>query len=325
MKLLRRELLRLAAGAAALPSVSRIAPAQTYPARPVRIIVTFPAGGSNDIHARLIGQWLSERLGHAFVVENQPGGGGSIGTAAAARAAPDGHTLVFLSPTHAINAAFYDNLPYDLLRDFVPVASLYRSHYVMLVNPALPARNVPEFIAYAKANRGQLNMGSNGVGATGHLTGELFKIRTGIDLFHIPYRGEAPEFTDLMAGRLHVVFATTSGSSELIKSGQLRAMAITAPGRSPAFPDVPTIGEFVPGFAVVTFAGLAAPRNTPAAIVDRLHAEINAALASPAIRARHAELGVSTFVSSAGDFGQLLADEVRKWAEVVRFAGLKPN
>ena len=325
MKLPRRRFLHLAAGAAALPVVSRIAIAQSYPTRPVRLVVTFPPGGSNDLHARLIGQWLSERLGQPFIIENRPGGGGNIGTEAVVRAAPDGYTLIFLSTTHTTTAAFTDNLQYDLLRDIAPVAGLYRGHYIMLVNPSLPAKTGGEFISYVKANAAKLNMGSNGVGATGHLTGELFKMMAGIDLLHVPYRGEAQELTDLMGGRLTVVFVTASAASEFIKSGLLRPLGVTSAARSPALPDVPTIGEFLPGFEMNTFAGIGAPKNTPLDIVERLNKEINAGLAHPSIRKKYDEFGVTPFLGSPGELGKLMAGDIQQWAKVVAFAGIKPQ
>jgi tripartite-type tricarboxylate transporter receptor subunit TctC len=325
MKLPRRRFLHLAAGATALPAASRIAIAQNYPTRPVRLVVTFPPGGSNDLHARLIGQWLSERLGQPFIIENRPGGGGNIGTEAVVRAAPDGYTLIFLSTTHTTTAAFNDNLQYDLLRDIAPVAGLYRGHYIMLVNPSLPAKTGGEFINYVKANAAKLNMGSNGVGATGHLTGELFKMMAGIDLLHVPYRGEAQELTDLMGGRLTVVFVTASAASEFIKSGQVRPLGVTSAARSPALPDVPAIGEFIPGFDMNTFAGIGAPKNTPLDVVERLNKEVNAGLADPSIRKKYDEFGVTPFPSSPGELGKQMAGDIQKWAKVVAFAGIKPQ
>jgi tripartite-type tricarboxylate transporter receptor subunit TctC len=325
MKLPRRRFLHLAAGAAALPAASRIAIAQNYPMRPVRLVVTFPPGGSNDLHARLIGQWLSERLGQPFIIENRPGGGGNIGTEAVVRATPDGYTLIFLSTTHTTTAAFNDNLQYDLLRDIAPVAGLYRGHYIMLVNPSLPAKTGSEFIDYVKANAAKLNMGSNGVGATGHLTGELFKMMAGIDLLHVPYRGEAQELTDLMGGRLTVVFVTASAASEFIKSGLVRPLGVTSAARSPALPDVPAIGEFIPGFDMNTFAGIGAPKNTPLAVVERLNKEVNAGLADPSIRKKYDEFGVTPFPSSPDELGKQMAGDIQKWVKVVAFAGIKPQ
>jgi tripartite-type tricarboxylate transporter receptor subunit TctC len=325
MKLPRRRFLHLAAGAAALPVLASAARAQTYPTRPVRLVVTFPPGGSNDVHARLIGQWLSERFGQSFVIENRPGGGGNIGTEAVVRSAPDGYTLIFLSTTHATTASFTPNLTYDLLADIAPVAGLYRAYYVMLVSSSFPARSVREFIAYANANRGKVNMGSNGVGATGHLTGELFKMMTGIEMVHVPYRGEAQAFTDMIGGRVDVVFATASASSELIKSGQIRALAITSAQRSATLPEVPTVSEFVPGFEMNTFAGIGAPSKTPTEIIDALNREINAALAAPHIQRRYAEFGVTPFPCSPVMLRSLIADEIQNWAKVIKFAGIKPE
>ena len=323
MQLPRRRFLHLAAGAAAVSAVSRIASAQAYPARPVRIVVTFPAGGANDIHARLMGQWLSERLGQPFVVENRPGASGNIGTEAVVRSPADGYTLVFLSVALAINAITYDKLNYDLIRDIAPVAGFYRSFYVMLVNPSLPARTVPEFIAYAKANPGKINMGSNGIGATGHLSGEMFSMMTGVKMQHVPYRGEGPALSDLISGQIQVIFATISGSVEFARNGQLRALAVTSAARSQALPDVPTVGESVPGYEVNSWAGMGAPRNTPAEIVDRLNKEINAGLESPRIKAKYADLGLNVIGGSPAEFGKLIADDIEKWGKVVRFAGIK--
>jgi len=317
--------MHLAAGAAALPALPRIATAQGYPTRPVRIVVTFPPGGSNDLHARLIGQWLSERLGQSFIIENRPGGGGNIGTEAVVRSAPDGYTLLFISTTHATTAAFTQNLTYDFLRDIAPVAGLYRAHYVMLVNSSFPAKSVREFIAYAKANRGKVNMGSNGVGATGHLTGELFKMMAGIDMLHVPYRGEAQAFTDMIGGRLDVIFATASASSEFVKSGQLRALAITSAQRSPAMPDVPTVSEAVPGFEMNTFAGIGAPSKTGSGPIAVLNEGINAALADSNIQRKYTEFGVTPFPCSPATLGALVEDEMQKWSKVIKFAGIKPE
>lgn len=286
MQLPRRRFLHLAAGAVVVPAVSRTAGAQAYPARPVRIVVTFPPGGANDIHARLMGQWLSERLGQPFVVENRPGASGNIGMEAVVRSPADGHTLVFLSVALAINAITYEKLNYDLVRDIAPVAGFFRSHYVMLANPSLPVRTVPEFIAYAKANPGKINMGSNGIGATGHLCGEMFSMMTGVKMQHVPYRGEGPALTDLMSGQIQVMFATTSGSVQFVRNGQLRALAVTSAARSQTLSDVQTVGESVPGYQVSTWGGMGAPRSTPTEIVDRLNLEINAGLESPGIKAK---------------------------------------
>jgi tripartite-type tricarboxylate transporter receptor subunit TctC len=324
MKLPRRKFLHLAAGAAALPAVSRVTRAQAYPSRSVRIMVTFPAGGANDFHARLIGQWLSEQLGQPFVVENRGGSGGNVGVAEVVRARPDGYTLLLLTVSHAINASFYTNLTFDLLRDIAPIAPFYRSTYVMLVNRSLPVKTVPEFVAFARAKAGKVNMGSNGIGATGHLAGEMFKIMTGVEMLHVPYRGEAPALTDLIGGQLHVQFASLAASNELIKGGQLRPLAVTAGARWRGLPDVPAVNEFVPGYEVSTWAGMGAPKDTPAAIIDRLNREINAGLTSPLIQAKYADLGTILTISPT-EFRKLVADDVAKWAKVIRAANIKPH
>ncbi len=319
----RRRFLHLAAGAVATPTMPRTAAAQTYPARPVRIVVTFPPGGANDIHARLMGQWLSERLGQPFVVENRPGASGNIGTEAVVRSPADGYTLVFLSTAHAVNAVTYEKLSYDLVRDLAPVAGFYRSHYVMLVTPSLPARTVPEFIAYAKANPGRINMGSNGIGATGHLAGEMFGMMTGVKLQHVPYRGEGPALTDVMSGQIQLIFATTSGSMEFARNGQLRALAVTSAARSHGWPGVPTLSESVPGYDVTTWGGIGAPRNTPADVVERLNKEINAGIESPTIKAKYTDLGLIPIGGTAAAFGKLIAEDIERWGKVVKFAGIK--
>ena len=323
MQLQRRRFLHLAAGAIATPAMPRLASAQAYPARPVRIVVTFPAGGANDIHARLIDQWLSERLGQPFVVENRPGASGNIGTEAVVRSPADGYTLVFLSVALAINAITYEKLSYDLIRDIAPVAGLFRSHYVMLANPSLPPRTVPEFVAHAKANPGKINMGSNGIGATGHLCGELFGMMTGAKMQHVPYRGEGPALTDLMSGQIQVMFATTSGSAEFVRNGQLRALAVTSAARWQVLPGVPTVGESVPGYEVSTWGGMGAPSGTPPAVIDRLNKEINAGLAAPRIKAKYDDLGLNIIGGSPAEFGKLIADDIEKWGKVVKFAGIK--
>jgi tripartite-type tricarboxylate transporter receptor subunit TctC len=319
----RRQFLNLAAGTAAASALPHVATAQTYPSRPVRIVVTFPAGGANDIHARLMGQWLTERMGQPFVVENRAGASGNIGTEAVARSPADGYTLVFLSVALAINAVTYEKLNYDLLRDIAPVAGFYRSFYVMLATPSLPVRTVPEFIAYAKANPGKINMGSNGIGATGHLAGEMFSMMTGVKMQHVPYRGESTAFTDLVGGQIQVMFATISGSVDFVRNGQLRALAVTSAARSRGLPDVPAIGESVPGFEITTWAGMGAPRNTPADIVGRLNREINAGIDSPLIKAKYQDLGLNPIGGSPAEFGKLIADDIEKWGKVVRFAGIK--
>jgi tripartite-type tricarboxylate transporter receptor subunit TctC len=319
----RRQFLSLAAVAAAAPVFPQFATAQAYPSRPVRIVVTFPAGGANDIHARLMGQWLSERMGQPFVVENRAGASGNIGTEAVARSPADGYTLVYLSTALAINAITYEKLNYDLVRDIAPVAGLYRSFYVMLATPALLVRTVPEFIAYAKANPGKINMGSNGIGATGHLAGEMFSMMTGVKMQHVPYRGEGAAFTDLVGGQIQVMFATISGSVDFVRNHQLRALAVTSVGRSRGLPDVPAIGESVPGFEIATWGGMGAPKNTPADIVDRLNREINAGIESPMIKAKYQDLGLNPIGGSPAEFGKLITDDIEKWGKVVRFAGIK--
>ena len=323
MRIQRRRFLELAASAAALPALPRIARAQTYPNRPVRVFVTFPAGGANDIHARLIGQYLSERLGQPFVVENRAGAAGNLGMEVVARSPADGYTLVFLSVALAINAITYEKLNYDLVRDIAPVAGLFRSHYVMVVTPSLPAKTIPEFIAYAKTNPGKINMGSNGIGATGHLAGEMFSMMTGVKMQHVPYRGEGVALSDLIGGQIQVMFATTSATAEFVRSGQLRALGVTSATRSRGWTDVPTIGESVPGYELNTWGGIGAPKGTPAEVIDRLNREINAALQSPNIKAKYDDLGLQVLGGSPADLGKLIVDDIEKWREVVRFAGIK--
>jgi len=323
MKLPRRNFLHLAAGAVALPVVSRFAFAQAYPSRPVRIIVPFAPAGASDITARLIGQWLSERLGQQFVIENRPGGGGNIGTEAVVRAPADGYTLLMVGSANASNATFYDKLNFNFIRDIAPVGSVFRGPYVMVVNPSVPARSVPEFIAYAKANPGKLTMASSGTGAVPHVAGELFKMMAGIDMVHVPYRGGGPALTDLLAGQVQVYFPTTVASIGYIRAGRLRALAVTAATRSDALPDIPTVGEFLPGYEASTWYGVGAPKGTPAEIVEKLNKEINAGLADPTMKARLADLGGDVLVLSPADFGKLIADETEKWGNVIKSAGIK--
>src|SRR5262245_510701 len=325
MKLPRRNFLRLAAGAAALPTVSRFALAQTYPTRPVRIIVTINPGGGPDILARLMGPWLSERLSQPFVVENRPGGGSNIGTEAVVRAPPDGYTLLLVATNNAINTTLYDKLNYDLIRDIAPVAGIIRSPIVMAVNPSVPATTVPEFIAYAKANPGKINMGSPGIGTGPHVAGELFKMMAGIDMVHVPYRGGAALLTDLLAGQAQVLFGTTSLSIAYIRAGKLRPLAVTTATRWEALPDIPTMGEFVQGYEASAWFGIGAPKGTPAEIVHRLNKEINAGLADPKIKERLADLGGTPLVGSPADFGRLIADETEKWAKVIRALNIKAD
>jgi tripartite-type tricarboxylate transporter receptor subunit TctC len=325
MKLPRRKFLRLAAGAAALPAVSHFAWAQTYPTRPVRLVVGFPPGGGTDIIARLIGQWLSERLGQQVVVENRPGAGSNIATEGVVRAAADGYTLLLVSAAHAINATLYDRLNYNFLRDIAPVAGVIRVPNLMEVNPSLPPKSVPEFIAYAKANPGKVNYASGGNGTAQHLAGELFKIMTGVDMVHVPYRGDAPALTDLIGGQVQVMFGNMPSSIEHIRAGKLRPLAVTTAARSEALPDLPPVGDFVPGYEASTWQGLGAPGNTPAEIVDKLNKEINAALSDPKIKARLADLGGTVLSGSPADFGRLIADEAEKWGKVIRAANIKPG
>jgi tripartite-type tricarboxylate transporter receptor subunit TctC len=325
MKLARRQFLDLAAGAAALAALSRIANAQSYPTRPVRIVVGFTAGGSTDIGARLIGQWLQERLGQSFVIENRPGAGTNIATEAVVRAPPDGYTLVMVGPSSAVNATLYDKLNFVFLRDIAPVASLIRQPQIMLANPSVAAKTVPELIAYAKANPGKITMASAGVGSAGHLIGEFFKMTAGVDLVHVPYRGAGPALTDLLGGQVMMSFAGIAGSIEYIRAGKLRALAVTTAMRSEALPDVRTVGEFVPGFEAGDWLGVGAPRNTPGEIINRLNKEIAAALADPKIKARFADLGGTTYPLTPAEFGKLVADETEKWAKVIRAANIKPE
>jgi tripartite-type tricarboxylate transporter receptor subunit TctC len=325
MKLLRRQVLHLAASAAALPAVSRFAKAQSYPTRPVRIVVGFTAGGSTDIGARLIGQWLQDRLGQPFLIENRPGAGTNIATESVVRAPPDGYTLLMIGPSSAVNATLYDKLSFVFLRDIAPVASLIRQPQIMLANPSLAAKTVPELIAYAKANPGKITMASAGIGSTGHLVGEFFKLTTGVNLVHVPYRGAGPALTDLLGGQVLMSFAGLSGSIEYIRSGKLRALAVTTATRSEALPDVPTVSESAPGFQAGDWLGMGAPRNTPPEIIDRLNREIAAALTDPKIKARFADLGGTATALTPAEFGKLIADETEKWAKVIRAANTRPE
>jgi tripartite-type tricarboxylate transporter receptor subunit TctC len=325
MKLPRRRFLHLAAGIAALPAVARMARAQTYPARPVRLIVGFAPGGINDILARLIGQWLSERLAQQFVVENRAGASGNIATEAVVNAAPDGYTLLLVGSSNTINATLYEKLNFNFVRDIVPVAGVARAPLVLEVNPAFPAQTVPELIAYARANPGKINMGSGGNGTSVHMSGELFKMMTGVNMVHVPYRGEGPALSDLVGGQVQVMFSNMPASLELVRAGKLRALAVTTQARSQALPDLPTVGEFAPGYEASGIGGVGAPRGTPAEMVDKLNREINAALTDPKMKVRFADLGAAPLAGSPGDFGKLIAEEVAKWAKVVKFAGLKPE
>ncbi|HVI62916.1 MAG TPA: tripartite tricarboxylate transporter substrate binding protein [Bradyrhizobium sp.] len=319
----RRQFLHLAAGAAALPAVSRVARAQAYPSRPVRIIVGFAAGGPADTVARLIGQWLSERLGQPIVVDNRSGANGNIGTEIGVRAPPDGYTLLMTLAVNAINAAVYDNLSFNFIRDTAPVASIASIPLVMEVNPSVPAKTVPEFIAYAKINPGKINMASSGVGTPLHVAGELFKMMAGVDMVHVPYRGEALALPDLISGQVQVLFGVMPASLGYIRAGKLRALAVTTAKRQEPLPDVPTVGEFLPGFEARGWYGIVVPKATPTEIVEKLNKEINAALVDPNMKKRLTDLGAALFGGSPADFGKFIADETDKWRKVVTFAGIK--
>jgi tripartite-type tricarboxylate transporter receptor subunit TctC len=321
----RRRVLHLAAGAAVLPVVSRVAGAQAYPSRPVRIVVPFPAAGLSDIVTRLVGQWLSERLGTPFIIENRPGAGSNLGTEVVVNAPPDGYTLLNLSSANATNATIYEKLNFNFIRDIAPVASLVRFPYVLEVSPSVPVKTVPELIAYAKANPGKLSIASAGTGTPAHIAGELFKQTTGIDMVHVPYRGAALALTDLIGGQVQVMIDNMAASLEHIRAGRLRALAVTTATRLEPLPDLPTVGEFVPGFEASSMNGLGAPKRTPAEIVDKLNKEINAALADPKIKARIADLGLTPLVGSPADLEKLIADETEKWGKVIRAANIKPN
>jgi tripartite-type tricarboxylate transporter receptor subunit TctC len=325
MKLPRRNFLHLAAGAAALPAVSRFARAQAYPSRPVRIVVGFPAGGTSDIVARVLGQWLSERLGQQFVIENRPGAGGNLATEAVARAAPDGYTLLLIGGANTVNATLFDKLNFDFLRDIGPVASVFETPLVVEVNPSVPVRTIPEFIAYAKNNPGSLNFATPGVGTPPHVAGELFKMMTGMDMLHVPYRGTGPMLTDLIGGQVQVAFDPLPASIEHIRAGKLRALAVTTASRTEALPGVPSASEYVSGYVASTWYGFAAPRNTSSDIIDKLNTEINAALADPKIKARFAELGGTPFANSPAAFTKFVAGDTAKWAKVIRATNIKPQ
>jgi tripartite-type tricarboxylate transporter receptor subunit TctC len=325
MKLSRRLVVQLAGGAALLSAGVRGAAAQGYPARPVRWIVGFPAGGPGDMLARLFGQWLQDRLGQPFIIENRPGAGTNIATEAVIRSAPDGHTLLLVVAANAINATLYDKLSFNFISDIAPVASISREPNVMVTSLLFPAKTIPEFIAYARVNPGKITIASPGNGTPAHLAGELLKLMTGIDAAQVVYRGTAPLLTDLLSGQVDVYFGTASGSIEYVKAGKLRALGLTSATRSERWPDLPTIGEFVPGFDVSTWFGLGAPSNTPAEIIAKLNHEINAALADPKIRARIADLGGNVLPGSPADFGKLIANETEKWGKVIRAANIKPQ
>jgi tripartite-type tricarboxylate transporter receptor subunit TctC len=323
VKLPRRQFLHLAVGAAALPALPRVASALDYPTRPVHIIVGYAPGGTNDISARLMGQWLSERLGRQFVIENRPGAGSNLATETVVHAAPDGYTLLLVNTSNAINPTLYDKLNFNFIDDIAPVAGIMRSPQVMVVNPSVPAKSVPEFIAYANANPGKVNMGSAGIGSVTHICGELFKMLSSVTLVHVPYRGGGPALVDLLGGQVQVMFVGITESIEHIKAGRLRALAVTTATRSQALPDTPTVGEFVAGYDAITFHGIGAPKGMPADIIDKLNKETNAGLADSKLKGRLAELGGVPTPMTPADFGKFIADETEKWAKVIRAAGIK--
>ena len=326
MKLPRRAFLHLTAGAVALPAVSRIARAQAYPTRPVRVIVGFPPGGGSDTLARLWGQWLTERLGQPFVIENRPGAAGNIATEAVVRAPPDGYTLLLINSANAVNATLYDKLNFDFIRDISPIRGIGSFAFVMEINPSVPSKTLPEFIAYAKANPGKINMASAGSGSTSHVSGELFKMMAGVDMVHVPYRGSTPALTDLLGGQVQIMFDATPSSLPHIRAGKLRPLAVTTATRLDILPDIPTIGDFVPGYEASAWLGFGAPRNTPAAVVDRLNKEIDLAISDSAIKARLVDLGgLALPPSSPAEFGKLIADDTEKWGKVIRAANIKPE
>jgi tripartite-type tricarboxylate transporter receptor subunit TctC len=325
MKLPRRQFLHLAAGVAALPAFSRMARAQAYPTRTVRVIVPGAAGNTIDIFARLIGQWLSERLGQPFVIENRPGAGTNIGTEAVVRAPADGYTLLLIAAGNVISPSLYDNVNFSFVRDIAPVASIFRVPNILVVNPSFAAKTVPEFIAYAKANPGKINFASPGIGTSIHMSGELFKMMAGVDMVHVPYRGGGPVMTDLLGGQVQVLFGSTSLTIEQIRAGKLRSLAVTTAARWEGLPEIPTLGETLPGFEASAWSGVGAPKNTPAEIIDTLNKEINAALADPNMKARLADLGGTVLPGSPADFGKLIADETEKWGKVVKFTGIKAD
>jgi tripartite-type tricarboxylate transporter receptor subunit TctC len=325
VKIARRDVLRVAGGVAILCVAGPIARAENYPARPVRIIVATTAGGSTDIAARLIAQWLTEKFGQSFIVENRPGGNNNVGTEFAARSAADGYTLFMANSVNAINAALYKNLNYDFMADFTPVVHVMSSPILMMVHPSVPAATVPEFIAYAKANPGKISMGSGGTGSSGHLAGELFMMMTGVRMVHVPYRGESVAMTDFLAGQPQVVFATSGSSISFVKAGAVRALAVTTPIRLDGLPDVPPMVQFLPGYEAGGWSGLCAPKNTPTAIVTLLNKEIDAALADAAIKQHVADMGGTAPGGSPADFAKFIANDIEKWAKVVAFAGINPN
>jgi tripartite-type tricarboxylate transporter receptor subunit TctC len=325
MKLPRRQFLHLAAGAAALPAFPRIASAQTYPTRPVRLIVSVAAGGSADLVARLMGQWLSERLGQQFVIDNRPGGGNNVGAEAAINAVPDGYTLYLANSANAINATLYQKLKFNFIRDITPVAAVIRIPNVMEVNPSVPVKSVPDFIAYAKANPGKINFASSGNGSTIHMSGELFKMMTGVNMVHVPYRGAGPALTDLLSGQMQVMFDNMPSSIEFIRDGRLRPLAVTTATRWEGLPDLPSVGEFVPAFEASAWFGVGAPKNTPVEIAEKLNKEINLILADPKVKARLVDLGGTVLRGSPAEFGKLIANDTEKWAKVVEAVGIKAD
>ncbi len=325
MKLGRRRLLTLAGAVLAAPTVTRLAVAQSYPTRPVHWIVGFAPGGSTDILARVIGQYLSERFGQPFLIENRPGAGSNIATEAVVNAPADGYTLLMISPAHAVNATLYDKLSFVFLRDIAPVAGITRETNVMVVNPSFPAKSVPEFIAYAKANPARINMASSGNGTSVHVAGELFNMMAGIKMTHVPYRGAGPAITDLLGGQVQVMFAAMPSAFEYVKAGRLRALAVTTATRSPALPDVPSVGEFVPGYEASSWYGIGAPRATPGDVIDTLNKAMNAGLADPKLKSRLGDLGGTMLAGTPAEFGKLIAEETEKWAKVVKFSGARPN
>jgi len=321
----RRKFLQLAAGAAALPVLSQIARAQAYPTRPVRLVVGFPPGGTADIVARVIGQLLAERLGQPFVIENRPGAGGNVATEAVVHAPPDGYTLLLVNPPNAINATLYERLNYNFIRDIAPVAGIMRVPLVMEVNPSVPTKTVSEFIAYVRANPGKVNMASAGIGTSDHVSGELFKMMTGVNMVHVPYRGSGPALTDLLGGQVQVLFDPIPASLEHIRTGRLRPLAVTTATHSEVLPDIPPVSDFLPGFEASSWFGVGAPKNTSADIIDKLNKEFNAALADPKVQARFADLGGTVLAGTPAEFGKLIADETEKWAKVIKFAGVKAD
>ena len=325
MKLLRRQFLKLAAVVAAAAAVPQFASALDYPTRPVRIIAGFAAGGGVDVTARLIGQWLTDRLGQSFVIENRPGAGGNIGTETVVNAAPDGYTLLLATVPNAVNASLYEKLSFNFIRDIVPIAGIIRVPMVILLNPSVPAATVAEFISYAKANPDKVNMASAGNGSAPHMAGELFKMMAGVNLVHVPYRGQGPALTDLLGGQVQVLFAATPGTTEYIATGKLRALAVTSASRAEMLPELKTVGDFVPGYEASQWYGIGVPRNTPVEIVDKLNKEINAAIADPTMKARFAAVGGEPLPGSPEAFGKLISEETEKWGKVVRAAGIKPE